>query len=76
MYYEADEAADKEKESEIFISEERVFRIKKPPVLRNSAEYKSPIIKKDRIILDPEKDIIRNTKKVVVRRLGVYQNYE
>ena len=66
---------DETPENNEVIDEEKVFRIQKNPILKINIPYKSPVIKSENIIFDPESDINSSEEKTIVWSLNNYMKH-
>ena len=57
------------------IVEEKVFRIQKKPILKINIPYKSPVIKSENVIFNPESNINGSKEKTVVWSLNNYMKH-
>lgn len=69
------ESDDWDGNSEKIIINEKVYKAPKKPISKLNAPYKSPVIKSENLLYNPESDICCSEKKFVVRSLGNYIKY-
>ena len=69
------ETDDLDENSETFIIEEKIYKPPRKPILKFNTPYKSPVVKSENLIYNPESNICCSEEKVVVRDLNNYMKY-